>query len=48
MKEFETVELILDLDYLKIERIDNIILIETKLKKLGISETTINALKINS
>ena len=42
MEEFETVELILDLDYIKIDIMDNIILIEIK---LGISETTINAIK---
>ena len=42
MEEFETVELILDLDYIKIDIMDNIILIEIK---LGISETTMQLKK---
>ena len=36
MEEFKTDELFLDLDYLRIDILDELILIEIKLEKLGI------------
>ena len=45
MEEFKTNELFLDLDYVRIDILDDVILIETKLENLGISKAPINAIK---
>ena len=45
MEEFKTNELLLDLDYVRIDILDDVILIEIKLENLGISKATINSIK---
>ena len=45
MEEFETDKILPDLYYVQIHLTDNIILIEIKLQKLGISETTNNSIQ---